>query len=93
MDDSTLNYYDKHAGEAAAKYRAVDQTVWRQQFQASIQTGGRVLDVGAGSGRNLSSLLSLGFDAYGTEPGRPGMSMGPWGPECKEAPRRPRPSP
>ncbi len=68
MDVRTLEYYDRQAAETAAKYRAVDQSAWRRHFQEAFPAGGRVLDVGAGSGRDLAQLLALGFDAYGAEP-------------------------
>ena len=68
MDPTTLDYYDRCAAEAAAKYRAVDQSAWRQQIQEAFSKGGRVLDVGAGSGCDLALLREMGFDAYGAEP-------------------------
>ena len=68
MDQQTVKYYDQQAVETATKYRAVDQSAWRRQFQDTFQAGGRVLDVGSGSGRDVALLLELGFDAYGTEP-------------------------
>ena len=68
MDQPTLNFYDRHAAETAAKYRAVDSSAWCRQFQEAFPAGGRVLDVGSGSGRDLAVLLGLGLDAYGTEP-------------------------
>jgi SAM-dependent methyltransferase len=37
-------------------------------FGTAFASGCRVLDVGAGSGRDLAALLSLGYDAYGAEP-------------------------
>lgn len=68
MDAATVNYYERHAAEVSAKYRGVDQSAWRRRFQEAFPVGGRVLDVGAGSGRDVALLLSLGFDAYGLEP-------------------------
>ena len=68
MDRQTLDFYDRAAAETAAKHRAANQNAWRRQFQEAFQAGARVLDVGAGSGRDLALLLSMGFDAYGTEP-------------------------
>ncbi len=37
-------------------------------FRLAFPDGGRVLDVGAGSGRDLAELLALGYDAWGAEP-------------------------
>jgi SAM-dependent methyltransferase len=37
-------------------------------FAAAFPNGGRVLDVGCGSGRDLARLLALGYDGYGVEP-------------------------
>ena len=54
--------------ETAAKYRAVNQGAWRQMFAEAFPAGARILDVGAGSGRDLALLLEMGFDASGTEP-------------------------
>ncbi len=68
MDPTTLDYYDRCAAAAAAKYRAVDQSAWRQQILEAFSKGGRVLDVGTGSGRDLALLLEMGFDGYGAEP-------------------------
>ena len=68
MDERTKQFYEREAVETAAKYRAVDQSAWRRQIQDAFQSGGRVLDVGTGSGRDLALLLEMGFDAYGTEP-------------------------
>lgn len=68
MDGQTLEFYDRTAVDTAAKYRAVEQSGLRQQFQQAFPAGGRVLDVGSGSGRDVALLLSLGFDAFGLEP-------------------------
>ena len=46
----------------------MDQSAWRRQFQEAFKAGGRVLDGGAGSGRDLAALVELGFEAFGTEP-------------------------
>lgn len=68
MDQATLQFYDGKAAELAAKYRDVDQVAWRKQFQEAFPAGARVVDVGAGSGRDVAALLEIGFDAYGIEP-------------------------
>ena len=68
MDRATLEYYNRNAAEAAAKYRSIDLNRWRQQFQEAFPAGSRVLDVGTGSGRDLALLLRMACDAYGLEP-------------------------
>lgn len=68
MDSKTLDFYGRTAAETAEKYRAVEQSGLRQQFQQAFPAGGRVLDIGSGSGRDVALLFSLGFDAFGLEP-------------------------
>lgn len=68
MDLVTVNYYDHNAQSIAEKYRSVDQREWRKQFNESFVPGGRILDLGSGSGRDVAALIELGFDAFGIEP-------------------------
>ena len=68
MDPQTLEYYNRNAAATAKRYRSVNPGIWEQQFRDSFPAGGRLLDVGCGSGRDLSLLLSMGYDAHGTEP-------------------------
>jgi SAM-dependent methyltransferase len=68
MDRQTIEHYDRDAAATAARHRAVALDSWRQQFTDAFPAGCRVLDVGAGSGRDLALLLSLGYDAHGCEP-------------------------
>lgn len=67
MDPDTERYYRLNAAEVAGRYEAVVSPVARY-FRRAFPEGGRVLDVGAGSGRDLAELLALGYDAYGAEP-------------------------
>ena len=67
MDSRTLDYYRKHAAVLSERYEAVDSPVARY-FPLAFAGGSRVLDVGAGSGRDLAALLAAGFDGYGVEP-------------------------
>ena len=67
MDPDTERYYRLNAADVAGRYEAVASPVARY-FRLAFPEGGRVLDVGAGSGRDLSELLALGYDAWGTEP-------------------------
>lgn len=68
MDSRTLEYYDRHAADVSAGYRGAIPDVHQRRFEDSFERGSRIMDVGAGSGRDLALLLSLGFDAYGMEP-------------------------
>jgi SAM-dependent methyltransferase len=67
MDPATARFYSLNAEEVAGRYEAVVSPVARF-FRLAFAEGGRVLDVGAGSGRDLAELLALGYDACGTEP-------------------------
>lgn len=67
MDDQTLSYYDAFAGEIAESYDGVKGGIG-QFFPLAFSPGMRVLDVGAGSGRDIRNLLDMGVDAYGIEP-------------------------
>ena len=67
MDPDTERYYRLNASDVAGRYEAVASPVARY-FRLAFPEGGRVLDVGAGSGRDLAELLALGYDAWGTEP-------------------------
>ena len=64
MDPQTLSYYVTHAAELARRYESVASPVARY-FDVSFAAGSRVLDVGAGSGRDLAALRAAGYDAFG----------------------------
>ena len=67
MDPDTARFYRLNAEDVAGRYDAVASPVARY-FRLAFPDGGRILDVGAGSGRDLAQLLALGYDAHGTEP-------------------------
>jgi 2-polyprenyl-3-methyl-5-hydroxy-6-metoxy-1,4-benzoquinol methylase len=66
-DQPTLDYYNANAEQVFASYEQVSGGV-SDYFQASFWPGARILDVGAGSGRDLRTLLDMGYNAYGIEP-------------------------
>src|ERR1017187_7543513 len=68
MDRRTLDYYDQHAAEKAAKFRSIPSGIDSYLSEAFPQSGSKILDVGSGSGRDLVALLAKGYDAYGLEP-------------------------
>lgn len=66
MDQLTLDYYSRHAGEVAARYAAAGQGVDRF-FGQAFAPGSSVLDVGCGPGRDVNRLLERGYDAFGLD--------------------------
>ena len=67
MDQSTLKYYAQNAAQVAERYESVVSDL-SAHFADSFSKGGKVLDVGCGSGRDLAVLHKLGFDCYGVDP-------------------------
>jgi cyclopropane fatty-acyl-phospholipid synthase-like methyltransferase len=64
--DST-RWYDKNPGIYADRADALSMAALQDAFVARIRPGGRVLDYGCGSGRDLLRFLELGFDAHGVD--------------------------
>ncbi|MGV3570603.1 MAG: class I SAM-dependent methyltransferase [Ramlibacter sp.] len=67
MDAKTLAYYETSGEQLALRYESVPSPVSRF-FRVAFPEGARVLDVGAGSGRDLAALSAAGYDAFGVEP-------------------------
>ncbi len=69
MDHDTQDYYEREAGSLAERYAGASGGIsaW---FDRAFSEGAKVLDVGAGSGRDLDRLLEGGWDAWGAEPCR-----------------------
>lgn len=67
MDASTARFYEDNAQDIASRYESVGSPV-AKYFPLAFLPGARVLDIGAGSGRDLAHLIKSGYDAYGVEP-------------------------
>lgn len=67
MDKNTLDYYAANALEVAKRYEEAPSAL-ASQFDVAFTKGGRVLDIGCGSGRDLAVLARMGFDVYGIDP-------------------------
>jgi SAM-dependent methyltransferase len=66
MDRPTLDYYALHASEVAQRYEVAPSPL-AHRFAESFPSGGRILDIGCGSGRDLAQLHKQGFQPYGVD--------------------------
>jgi len=64
MTNTTLEYYQKQALKIAENYEKVDMSSLQRRLQKSFPKGGKLLELGCGSGRDATFLHSNGFDIY-----------------------------
>ena len=67
MDPKTLSYYSRHAREIFNKYESASVGI-EKYFKQAFPQKGLILDIGAGSGRDVRHLIKEGHEAYGLEP-------------------------
>ncbi|MDD3819378.1 MAG: class I SAM-dependent methyltransferase [Actinomycetota bacterium] len=67
MDKKTLDYYKNNAIEIFQRYENATEGVARF-FRMAFPPKSKVLDIGAGSGRDMGKLVAQGYDALGIEP-------------------------
>ncbi|NCC62510.1 MAG: class I SAM-dependent methyltransferase, partial [Verrucomicrobiae bacterium] len=67
MDSKTLNYYQNHADELAERYGAAQSGI-AAFFEQAFSGKNRIIDIGCGTGRDLNTLLEMGYDAIGIDP-------------------------
>ena len=60
--DITLDYYNKEAGIFFENTVSVDFSKIQEMFLKHIKPGGRILDLGCGSGRDSRAFLERGYD-------------------------------
>lgn len=60
--DPTLAYYETNAAGITADYEAVDLSVTLERIVRRLPAAARVLELGAGSGRDAALLLRRGFE-------------------------------
>ncbi len=60
MDAKTLQYYDSHGVLLARQYASADCTALHALLQEWLPPGGKILEIGCGSGRDALYMASLG---------------------------------
>jgi 2-polyprenyl-3-methyl-5-hydroxy-6-metoxy-1,4-benzoquinol methylase len=66
MDSATLRYYSQNAHAVAQRYENVASPL-ASSFARVFPPGGRILDIGCGSGRDLAELHRQGYQAFGVD--------------------------
>ena len=67
MDATTVSYYDKNAPSLASRYEMADMNSTHRNLIRHLLDGGKVLEIGCGSGRDAAFLLNHGFDVTAIE--------------------------
>jgi len=67
MDSRTIQYYDEHCDELFALYEK-SRSGPAKYFKTAFPPDSEILDIGAGSGRDLGLLIRENYEAYGVEP-------------------------
>jgi SAM-dependent methyltransferase len=66
-EDSTIDFYDQHAAEYFDRTATADLSSLYERFVRHLKPGAAVLDVGAGSGRDMKALKARGFRLLGID--------------------------
>jgi SAM-dependent methyltransferase len=67
---ASTRWYDENPEVYADGADDIDMSALLDAFTSRIKPGGRILDYGCGSGRDLQSFLSMGYDAHGIDGSR-----------------------
>ncbi|WP_067269105.1 bifunctional 2-polyprenyl-6-hydroxyphenol methylase/3-demethylubiquinol 3-O-methyltransferase UbiG [Mitsuaria sp. 7] len=66
-DPRTDDFYRRYADRLVTQPEST-RSAMLPVVEAALPRGSRVLDVGAGAGRDVAGMLAAGLDAYGVEP-------------------------
>lgn len=67
MDQPTMDFYNQQAAALTERYNSIESLLG-QLIHRLFKRGDKVLDIGCGSGRDLSMMLNQGLDCVGIEP-------------------------
>jgi SAM-dependent methyltransferase len=67
MDHKTSKFYSTRTKDLFDLYKTVKTEGLEKYFAPAFPAGARLLDIGAGSGRDLMKLLEAGYDARGID--------------------------
>lgn len=67
MGHSTLDYYDQNALETAQRYESADVQQLHDFLLSGMKPGGRLLELGCGSGRDAAFMVDQGFEVLATD--------------------------
>ncbi len=70
--DGTLDYYDENSEEYSERTLGADVSELRDRFLSLVPGGGRILDLGCGSGRDTAFFLGAGYEVVAVD-GSAGM--------------------
>lgn len=65
--NETLDYYNKNAQEFCQSTVNADMSVCYQMFEKYLRRGGKILDLGCGSGRDSKYFLSQGYEVVSVD--------------------------
>ena len=66
-DKGTMLFYNEHADEYFANTVHADMSVAYEKFISYLRSGGRIVDLGAGSGRDIAYFLKKGYMVDGID--------------------------